>query len=81
MCIRDRAKPLREAIVAEKMNVLVGSEPFEDEKVSEKLKLRVLSLLHEKYGMTEYDFLSADLSFVPVYRARDIGFDLSLIHI
>ncbi len=61
------------------MNVLVGSEPFEDEKVSEKLKLRVLSLLHEKYGMTEYDFLSADLSFVPVYRARDIGFDRSMI--
>ena len=75
----QEAKPLREAIVAEKMNVLVGSEPFEDEKVSEKLKLRVLSLLHEKYGMTEYDFLSADLSFVPVYRARDIGFDRSMI--
>ena len=75
----QEAKPLREAIAAEKMNVLVGSEPFEDEKVSEKLKLRVLSLLHEKYGMTEYDFLSADLSFVPVYRARDIGFDRSMI--
>lgn len=75
----QEAKPLREAIVAEKMNVLAGTEPFEDEKVTDKIKLNVLNLLYKQYGMTEYDFLSADLSFVPAFQARDLGFDRSMI--
>ena len=72
-------KPTREAIVAEKMNVLIGTLPFRDDKASEKIKLNLLSILYGKYGMTEADFLSADLTMVPAFPARDVGLDRSLI--
>ena len=45
----------------------------------DKIKLSVLSLLHDKYGVTEEDFISAELSLVPAFKARDIGFDRALI--
>ncbi len=66
-------------IEGEQLNVLVGGLPYEDEEASEKIKLNVLSILHEKYGMCEEDFLSAELSAVPAFRARDVGFDRALI--
>ena len=73
-------KPMGEAIPAEKLNVLVGSLPLlgaEDEK--DAVKLAVLKLLNEKYGITEEDFLSAELSVVPAAKARDVGFDRALV--
>ena len=72
-------KPLSEAIAGEALNVLVGSRPFRDDKVSEKVKLNILNILFEKYGVTEEDFISADLCAVPAYRAQDVGFDRSMI--
>ncbi len=66
-------------IEGEQLNVLVGGLPYPDEEVSDKIKLTVLSILHEKYGMCEEDFLSAELSAVPAYPARDVGFDRALI--
>lgn len=72
-------KPLGEAISGESLNILIGSEPFKDEKVDEKIKLNIMSILNEKYGITESDFISAELSAVPAFKARDIGFDRSLI--
>ena len=72
-------KPLGEAFNGEKLNVLVGSRPFNGEGESDSIKLRTLYLLHEKYGITEEDFLSAELCVVPAFKARDIGFDRSLI--
>ncbi len=72
-------KPLGTAIPAENLNVLVGSRPFADDEGSERVKLQVLDLLYEKYGFTEEDFLSAELSMVPAYRAVDIGLDRSMI--
>ncbi len=66
-------------IEGEQLNVLVGGLPFEDEEASDKIKLNVLSILHEKYGMCEEDFLSAEISAVPAFRARDVGFDRALI--
>ncbi len=71
-------KPLGEAIPGEKLNVLVGSRPYEGAE-SDAIKLNTMYLLHEKYGITEDDFLSAELSLVPAFRARDIGFDRALI--
>ena len=59
--------------------MLVGGLPYADEEVKEKVKLTVLSILNEKYGMKEEDFLSAELSAVPAFTARDIGFDRALI--
>lgn len=72
-------KPMAKAFTGEDLNVLVGSRPFNDDKESEQVKLNILNILNEKYGMTEGDFLSAELELVPAFKARDIGFDRSLI--
>ena len=73
-------KPMAEAIPAEKLNVLVGSLPLEgEEDEKDSIKLAVLKLLNEKYGITEEDFLSAELSVVPAAKARDVGFDRALV--
>ena len=66
-------------IEGEQLNVVVGGLPYPDEDVNKKIKLTVLDILHKKYGMNEEDFLSAELSAVPAYPARDVGFDRSLI--
>lgn len=72
-------KPLSEAIPGESLNVLVGSRPFKDDEGSERVKLAILDLLNQKYGIVEEDFISAELTAVPAFRASDIGFDRSLI--
>jgi aspartyl aminopeptidase len=72
-------KPLGEAIAAEQLNLLVGSRPFKDDEGSERVKLAILDLLHEKYGIVEEDFLSAELMAVPAISALDVGFDRSMI--
>ena len=71
--------PMATAISAESLNILIGGLPYDDEEVSDKIKLTALSLLYDKYGVTEEDFLSAELSLVPAFKARDIGFDRALI--
>ncbi|GHV12345.1 M18 family aminopeptidase [Clostridia bacterium] len=73
------SKNLAEAVSGEGLNVLLGSRPYGDEKVKDKVKLNILSLLNEKYGITEADFLSAELTLVPAAKARDVGLDRSLI--
>jgi len=72
-------KPLGTAIPAETLNLLLGSRPMGDEEGSERVKLAVMQLLHEKYGITEDDFTSAELEAVPSAMACDIGLDRSLI--
>ena len=74
----DDKKPLGSAVPAEKLNLLVGSIPYKDGD-DKSIKLNILKLLNEKYGFDENDFLSAELSIVPAMKARDIGFDRSLI--
>ena len=76
---RQSQEPLGSAIAGETLNILIGALPYDDEDVSEKIKLTALSILNEKYGITEEDFLSAELSLVPAFKARDIGFDRALI--
>ncbi len=73
------AEPLGSAISGETLNILIGGLPYNDKDVSDKIKLTALSILNEKYGVTEEDFLSAELSLVPAYKARDIGFDKALL--
>lgn len=68
-----------EIIRGEELNVLIGSKPFKDDEGSELVKLNILNILFEKYGITEEDFLSAELECVPAGKARDIGFDRSMI--
>ena len=72
-------KPLGEAIPGESLNILVGSRPLEGDEGKDRVKLSVLELLNRKYGVTEADFISAELCAVPAFQARDVGFDRSLI--
>ncbi len=72
-------RTLAEGIKGEELNILIGSRPFKDDKASELVKLNIMSILNEKYGVTEEDFLSAELECVPADKPRDIGFDRSLI--
>ena len=71
-------KPLSEAIPAENLNLLLGSRPVAGEG-SDRVKLAIMQLLNEKYGILEDDFTSAELEAVPAVKACDIGLDRSLI--
>jgi aspartyl aminopeptidase len=70
---------LAQGIKGEELNILVGSRPFKDNEESEAVKLNILSILNEKYGIIEDDFISAELEAVPAFKAKDIGFDRSMI--
>lgn len=72
-------KKMNEFITGEGLNVLLGSMPYKDEKVKDKVKLNILSILNKRYGIVEEDFLSAELEMVPAQKARDVGFDKSMI--
>ena len=72
-------KKMSEAVTGEGLNLLLGSIPFNDEKVKEKVKLNILSILNKRYGIVEEDFQSAELEIVPAQKARDVGFDKSMI--
>ena len=74
----ENEKPLYKAFSGEKLNILVGSKPLDGEE-KDKVKMGVLQYLHDTYGIVEEDFLSAELSLVPAAKARDIGFDRSLV--
>lgn len=71
-------KSLADGINGEQLNLLSGSRPFE-KGLPEAVKLNILKHLNDKYGITEADLMSAELCAVPAYKARDIGFDRSLI--
>lgn len=70
---------MSEGIKGEQLNILIGSRPFSKDEGSEKVKLNIIKILNEKYGITEGDFLSAELELVPAFKARDIGLDRSLV--
>ena len=72
-------RTLADGIKGEELNILVGSRPFRSDKGSELVKLNILKILNEKYGITEKDFISAELEAVPVMPVCDIGFDRSMI--
>ncbi len=72
-------KKMSDAINGEGLNILSGSIPYSDEKVKEKIKLNILKLLNEKYGIIEEDLISAELEIVPAFKAKDVGFDRSLV--
>ena len=69
----------KDTIKGEELNVLIGSEPVQDSEIKKKVKLNILKILHERYGITEMDLLSADLAVVPAFKARYVGFDSSMI--
>lgn len=72
-------KPLNEAIPAETLNLLIGGRPCAGDDGKDRVKLEVLRLLNERYGIVEEDFASAELEAVPAWPAREIGFDRSFL--
>jgi len=71
-------KTLAEGIVGEQLNVILGTQPLEGEG-ADLVKLHVMKLLNEKYGIIEEDFLSAELTVVPAGKCREVGLDRSLL--
>lgn len=71
-------KPLAKGIEGEQLNVILGTEPLEGDG-SDLVKLHIMQLLNEKYGLIESDFQSAELTMVPAGRCREVGLDRSLI--
>ncbi len=72
-------KKASKVIEGEDLNVLVGSIPVESKEEKECVKANVLRILTEQYDIEEEDFLSAEIEVVPAGRARDYGFDRSMI--
>ena len=72
------SKPASQVIQGEGLNLLIGSVPYADDG-SDRVKLAVISLLNDRYGITEEDFLSAELEAVPAFDVCDLGLDRSLI--
>jgi aspartyl aminopeptidase len=72
-------KKLSKGIEGEDLNILVGSMPIEDKESKDRVKFNILKLLNEKYGITEEDFVSAEIQVVPAGRARDYGLDRSMV--
>lgn len=68
-----------EIIRGEELNIVVGLQPFKDDDESEKVKLNIMKILNEKYGIIERDFISAELEAVPAFHASDVGLDRSMI--
>ena len=75
----QEAKRLREAIEGENLDLLVGSIPILDDESKQKVKLNILKILNEKYGITEKDFVSSELELVPAFKARSLGFDYGMV--
>ncbi len=72
-------KKLKNGINGEDLNLLIGSIPYKDEKLTEKVKLNILDLLNKKYGITEADLNSAEIELVPAFKARSLGLDESMV--
>ena len=72
-------RKLKDGVKGEDLNLLIGSIPYDDKEVSEKVKLNILNILNQKYGITEIDFLSSELELVPAFKARTLGFDNSMV--
>lgn len=68
-----------DVIKGDDLNLLIGSRPFRDDEGSDAVKLNIMQILNEKYGIVEADFLSAELEIVPAFKATDVGFDRSMI--
>lgn len=69
-------KKIGEAINGESLNLVIGSIP---DKENDSIKENILKLLNQKYGIIEVDFYSSELEIVPAFKARDLGFDRSMV--
>lgn len=72
-------RKLKEGIKGEELNLLVGSIPYNGENVSEAVKLNILKILNDKYGITEVDFVSSEIELVPAFNSKTMGLDRSMV--
>ncbi len=72
-------KKLKDGIEGENLNVLIGNMPYPDENAKEKVKLNILNILNQKYGIIEADLQSSELEIIPAFKARSLGFDSSMV--
>ncbi len=79
LAMEQMKKSLADGIDGEDLNLLIGNMPYKDECVSEKVKLNIMKILHDKYGIMEEDFLSSELELVPAFNAKSLGFDKSMV--
>lgn len=76
---KQEEKTLADGIAGEDLNILIGSIPYADKEINEKIKLNILNILNKKYGIVERDFISSELEVVPAFSARSLGFDKSMV--
>lgn len=72
-------RKLEEGIKGEELNIIIGSIPLGNDDIEEKLKFNIMKILFDKYGITEDDFITAEIEAVPALKAKDVGFDSSLL--
>ena len=72
-------KKLKNGVDGEDLNLLIGSIPYSSSKISVKVKLNILNILNQKYGITEADLTSSEIELVPAFKARSLGFDGSMV--
>lgn len=72
-------RKLKNGVDGEDLTLLIGSIPYDDSKATEKVKLNILNILNQKYGITEIDFTSSEIELVPAFEARSLGFDGSMV--
>ena len=72
-------RTLSAGITGEELNVLVGSIPYNEPDLASRVKLYTMKILNEKFGIIERDFNTAEIEVVPAFKARDLGFDRSMV--
>jgi len=76
---KQMRKPLKYAVPAESLDLLAGLRSSPGESGAESVKLNILKILYEQYGITEKDLISAELCAVPSFPASDLGLDRSMV--
>lgn len=76
---KQMEKKLKDGITGEQLNLMVGNIPYNDEEIPDNVKLNILNLLFQKYGILESDFLSAEIELVPAFKAKSMGLDESMV--
>ena len=72
-------RKLNEGVKGEELNLLVGSMPYQGQKGADSIKLNIMNLLNQKYGIVEKDFVSSEIELVPAFKARSMGLDSSMV--
>lgn len=72
-------KKAKEVLTGEQLNIIIGGKAETSSKVKDKIKENILKILNKKYGVVEEDFLSSEISAVPAFKAREVGFDRAFI--